>query len=77
VTEVTLTYTDTNRKKEQIPCNYCKPKEGWLELALTTDAPHEKLFIPAHTLLSVRTRDIPDDRGDRDTRFVRREKGRD
>jgi hypothetical protein len=61
VTEVTLTYVDTNRKEEKVTCNYSKPKEGWLELALTTDHPHEKLFIPAHTLLKVRTRDISND----------------
>jgi len=57
MTEVILTYTDPGSPQEKINCNYTKTREGWLEIALTTNKPHKRIFIPAHMLSRVTTID--------------------
>ena len=55
MTEAVLTYMDDTQ--EPIKCNYTKTREGWLEIAVTTDKPHQRIFIPAHMLKRVTTID--------------------
>jgi len=69
MTEAILTYMDNNQ--ETIKCNYTKTREGWLEIAVTTDKPHKRIFIPAHMLQRVTT---VDDGGRDDNRYFNRER---
>lgn len=73
MTEAVLTYND--KSEETIKCNYTKTREGWLEVALTTDKPHKRIFIPAHMLERVTTVDFGEDENTRLTRGIPRNKG--
>lgn len=54
MTEVFIDYIEG--ESESLSCNYVKLREGWLEIALTQHAPHEKIFIPAHCIKRVNTK---------------------
>ena len=63
MTEITLIYVGDEKeveKEEVIKCNYTKTREGWLEIALNSAPPFKRIFIPAHRLERVTTRDIDD-----------------
>lgn len=55
MTEVSIDYIDG--ESESISCNYSKLREGWLEIAITEKAPHEKIFIPSHCIKRVYVKD--------------------
>jgi len=60
MTKVTIEYIDN--EVETIKCNYSKTREGFLEIALTDQPPHERRFIPAHRIKNIFTIDIEEKR---------------